>query len=369
MVKAASLTERPGLAAWPARAPAATPPSAWPRYAAIVFALQMAHLVFESVRTDHALSFADLLDWLSFKGDELMRQSLNVGAATMALQFIDRLRAPRPQRTPAALAAMMLAGLASAATAAFMFPYEPVAVRVGASASTAVWFWYSLWMNTMIGVLALVAIDGLRGRQQAVNRLAAVQEQGRIVRQQLASAQLLAIQARVDPQLLFDMLGAVKRFYAQDVAHAERLLDELSAFLRAALPRLRSASSTLEVEFGLVQSYALLLRSAGTANIDLQIKLPDALASAAFPAGVLMPLLASAAAPARCITLEASTLGAGTRGATLHIRVSDTTTPAAATLERLRSSLSALYSERSRLQVLPMGAGVQLVLEVPNASA
>jgi LytS/YehU family sensor histidine kinase len=193
-----------------------------------------------------------------------------------------------------------------------------------------------------------------------VTRLTAVQEQGRIARQQLASAQLLAIQARVDPQLLFDMLGAVKRSYEQDVARAEELLDELSAFLRAALPRLRSACSTLEIEFALVQSYARLLRDAGTAHIDLRIALPDALASAAFPPGVLMPLLASAAATPRRVTLEASARGAG-----LCIQVSDTTTPAAVTLERLRGSLSALYGERGQLQVQPLGAGVQLALEVP----
>jgi type II secretory pathway pseudopilin PulG len=353
IVQTASLAELPGRAAPPA------PASAWRRYAAIMFALQMAHLLFESVRTDHALSLG-LLDWLAYKGDEVIRQSLNVAAAGIALQFIDRLRAPRPHRTPAALAAMTAAGLASAAAAAFMFSYEPVAVRVGASASTAVWFWYTLWMNTLIGVLALVAIDSLRGRQQAVTRLTAVQEQGRIARQQLASAQLLAIQARVDPQLLFDMLGAVKRSYEQDVARAEELLDELSAFLRAALPRLRSACSTLEIEFALVQSYARLLRDAGTAHIDLRIALPDALASAAFPPGVLMPLLASAAATPRRVTLEASARGAG-----LCIQVSDTTTPAAVTLERLRGSLSALYGERGQLQVQPLGAGVQLALEVP----
>jgi hypothetical protein len=66
----------------------------------------------------------------------------------------------------------------------------------------------------------------------------------------------------VDPQLLFDMLAAVKRFYEQDVTRAEALLDDLTAFLRVALSRLRSAQSTLELEFGLVQSYVRLLRGA-----------------------------------------------------------------------------------------------------------
>jgi LytS/YehU family sensor histidine kinase len=187
-----------------------------------------------------------------------------------------------------------------------------------------------------------------------------VQEQGRIVRQQLASAQLLAIQARVDPQLLFDMLATVKRYYERDAARAEQLLDELSDFLRAALPRLRSARSTLEVEFGLVQRYLRLLRGAGAAPVELAVELPARLATAAFPAGVLLPLLAGAAGPARCVALDA-----GTHEMALRVCLSDTNTPAEATLERLRRSLSALYGERANLQLRPQGRGARIEMELP----
>ena len=163
----------------------------------------------------------------------------------------------------------------------------------------------------MIGGMALVIIDRLRQRQQGVQQLAQAQEHGRVVRQQLAAAQLQTIQARVDPQLLFDMLAAVKRFYERDAQRAELMLDELAAFLRAALPRLRSARSTLEIEFDLVRSYVRLLRWCADAPVELDIRQPEALATAAFPAGVLLPLLIGPATAARCITLEAA--GAGGR--------------------------------------------------------
>jgi len=344
----------------PAHAARRVPASDWRTQAAIVFGLELAHLMYESVRTDHALLYAGLLDWVAYKSDELTRMSFNVMAAVLALQFVDRLGRSRPHRTPAALLSMVVAALAGAALGAYLPPYEPGAVRVGASASTAVWFWYELWTYTMINILALVAIDGLRRRQQAVNHLAAAQEQGRIVRQQLASAQLLAIQARVDPQLLFDMLAAVKGFYEKDVARAEQLLDELSAFLRAALPRLRSARSTLEVECGLVQSYVRLLRGAGAANIELTVELRPDLAMAGFPAGVLLPLLAGSSATSRRLALDASA-----QDTVLRVRVSDTHTPADATLQRLQRSLSALYGERGKLRLLPEGGGARIELEVP----
>jgi LytS/YehU family sensor histidine kinase len=185
-----------------------------------------------------------------------------------------------------------------------------------------------------------------------------------VVREQLASARLLAIQARVDPQLLFDMLAAVKRFYEKDVARAERLLDDLSAFLRSALPRLRSARSTLQVEFDLARSYVRLLRDAGAASIELQMDLPTALASAGFPAGVLLPLLAGPSAEPRRITLHAAA-----RGDVLCVRVSDSSAALAQTLEQLRGSMSSLYGDGFNLQHRPQGTGASIELELPLEAA
>jgi hypothetical protein len=344
----------------PAHPARRVPASEWRTQAAIVFGLELAHLTFESVRTDHALLFAGLLDWAAYKSDEVIRMSFNIAAATLALQWIDRFGTTRPHRTLAAVLSMAAAALAGAAMGVWLPPYEPDAVRVGASASTAVWFWYTLWTYSLVNVLALVAIDGLRRRQHAVNHLTIAQERGQIVRQQLASAQLLAIQARVDPQFLFDMLAAVKGFYEHDAARAERLLDELSAFLRAALPRLRSARSTLEIECGLVQRYVQLLRGAGAASIDLKVELRPDLAMAVFPAGVLLPLFTGSADTHRCIALSAAAMHAD-----LCVRVVDTAAPADATLQRLQRSLSALHGERGKLRLLPEGSGARIELEVP----
>ena len=305
----------------PLRTRLRAPASDWRTVAAIVFGLELAHLTFESVRTDHALLFTGVLDWAAYKGDEVIRMSFNVVAATLALRFIDGFDARRPHRTPLALLSMAAAAGAGAALGVHIPPYEPDAVRVGASASTAVWFWYTLWTYALVNVLALVAIDGLRRRQQAASHLAAAQEQGRIVRQQIASARLLAIQARVDPQFLFDMLAAVKGFYEHDAARAEQLLDELAAFLRAALPRLRSARSSLKVECGLVQAHVQLLRVAGAARIDLHLELRRDLATAVFPAGVLLPLLTGPTAAQRrfAIVARSFAIDAHARGLALCV--------------------------------------------------
>jgi LytS/YehU family sensor histidine kinase len=160
------------------------------------------------------------------------------------------------------------------------------------------------------------------------------------------------------------MLAAVKSFYERDAQRAEHMLDDLAAFLRAALPRLRSARSTLEIEFALVRSYVRLMRWCADAPVELEIRQPEALATAAFPAGVLLPLLVGPTTAARCITLEARV-----QGTALHIQLSDTRTPAGAVLDRLRQSLHGLYSERARLQMQRLGVLAQIDLELPLESA
>jgi hypothetical protein len=338
------------------------PASDWRIQAAIVFGFQMAFFLFHALRTDHALIFADSYDYVFYKVDEFARQFTNIVTTVAALQWIGRRNLRHRHRKLISILAMVSAGLTSTALATFMFPYEPIAVSVGASASTSIWFWFTLWNHTVIALLSLLVVDTLYRRQQAMNQLAAAQERGRVVRQELASAQLLAIQARVDPQLLFDMLAAVKRFYEQDVARAEALLGDLTAFLRVALSQLRSAHSTLELEFGLVQSYVSLVRGAGAGSVEFEMGLPKELAMATFPAGILLPLLVDAKVHERCIRLDASA-----QKTTLRIRVVDSSAPAAGTLERLRDSLAAFYGERGLLRTRLLSMGAETVLEVPLA--
>ena len=136
--------------------------------------------------------------------------------------------------------------------------------------------------------------------EQAVLRLAAAQAGQRAADQRIVQARLQALQARTDPQLLFEMLDVVRRSYGIDPTRAERLLDELASFLRSALPRLRSESSTVPREIGLAQHYVQLRRMAGEAldtgpshSPALAADISDEALHARFPPGVLLPLLDS----------------------------------------------------------------------------
>ena len=71
---------------------------------------------------------------------------------------------------------------------------------------------------------------------------------------------LQAMQARVEPQFLFNTLAQVKRLYEQDRALGEHMLDGLIAYLRAAMPKMRDTSSTVGQEIELVRAYLAIVK-------------------------------------------------------------------------------------------------------------
>ena len=122
---------------------------------------------------------------------------------------------------------------------------------------------YAFISALIMALLFFAHLQRSRAHEEAAARLAAAQPAQREAQRRLVHARLQAVQARIDPQLLFDMLDAVRRSYEDDASRAERLLDELIAFLRAALPRLRSASSSVPREAELARAYARLRALAG----------------------------------------------------------------------------------------------------------
>lgn len=339
-------------------APART--SSFINYMVIVGALKVMQLSAESLRTYDGVLLSSSTELLVWKLDELSRMLPTLPVYALTLLALEWLPFAGAQRLVCAIALILACALVSTGLSTFLFPYGPVSIRVSASASVAAWFWYTLWANIVIGALAVLAADRLRERRRAVEHLAGAHEVSRVIRQRLARTRLMAIQARVDPQLVFDMLAAVKVFYVHDAARAEQLLDELTIFLRAALPRLRSERSTLEIEFGLVTAYAQLLRIAFDAPISVQTSLPTEAPDAVVPAGLLLPL----------VTQLLNGRGAETQldidarltENRIHLRVCCLTLPDDGSIERARASLADLYGERASLQVSPASGTVEIDL-------
>jgi hypothetical protein len=139
-----------------------------------------------------------------------------------------------------------------------------------------------------------IATVGYAHWRRAQRTLARVQaaEVGRARQEQLVnSARLLTLQARVEPQFLFDTLQRVRTLIDRSTDAAEHLLGDLIALLRAMQPAAGATASTVEREFALVEAYARASESPSLQAPCLLMQAYDDAGRARFAPLVLLPVL------------------------------------------------------------------------------
>ena len=116
-----------------------------------------------------------------------------------------------------------------------------------------------------------------------------------------SDARLRLLQAQVEPHFLFNTLANVQALVDSGSPQASKVLTSLIAYLRAAVPRMHSQTTTLENEVDLARSYLELM----------QMRMPDRLQYAIHldPAAVAAAMSADDAADAgrECPFVTAST--------------------------------------------------------------
>lgn len=255
------------------------------------------------------------------------------------------------------LAAAAAAGLAHLVTAG----RATILIEQGLVHSAPTMHLYGFTFSLIMALLYFAHLRRSREHERAAARLAAAQAAQRRARRRIVEARLQEVQARIDPQLLFKLLDTMRRLYATDAGQAERFLDELIAFLRAALPRLRSDSSSLLRETELARAFAGLCALAGAEGLEMTVDIaPDAM-HARFPPGVLLPLLDSAlargAGPCRLTALR---LPGGCR-----LVLSTGAPPSGAAVARVHSLLKELYGTAGNLGVEHTPDTVSVTVEIP----
>lgn len=258
--------------------------------------------------------------------------------------------APRAQHV-LRFSGMVLLGTVGAATP-IMLLAEPLSIRLGIMESKATAAWFYLFLSPLMATFLVYQHGGQVRSEEASRRLRQLQNEQQAARRRLVEAQLQVMQARVDPEMFFDVLDSVQRQYTTDASRAEALLDELIVFLRAALPRLRSASSTFAQELELVASHFRLQSLRGNTSTAVRIALPDALATRTFPAGVILPLLSEAQTAAIDVSTQP---GAGTDDIAVSLHTGRAPTPRA--LAQVRETLAALYGSAAKLECRDCSAG------------
>jgi len=159
------------------------------------------------------------------------------------------------------------------------------------AAALIYWPVFQLTHWLLIGSATVFLYADRRAARKTAQLLDAA-ERDRLKRSKLAlESRLQAMQARVEPQFLFNTLAQVERLYELDPLLASRVLDELIAYLRAAMPRMRDTSSTVAQEIELVRAYLAIVRIRLDDRLDFHIDVPSAARDVRMPPMVLLPLV------------------------------------------------------------------------------
>ena len=259
------------------------------------------------------------------------------------------------------LSACSVAALANLLTAG----RAAILLEQGLVHSAATMYLHGFTFALIMALLFFAHLRRSREHARAAARLGAAQTAQRQARRRMVQSRLQEVQARVEPQLLFDMLDTARGLYARDAALGERFLDELIAFLRAALPRLRSASSSLLREAELASAFVRLHALAGRSGGGITIEIAPEARHARFPPGVLLPLLdtavGSSAGPCRLRAIRS--------GDVCRLDLELGAPPAPASVARVQSRLAELYGASGKLELEGTSGPIHLIVEVPHELA
>ncbi len=165
-------------------------------------------------------------------------------------------------------------------------------------------------------------------------------------------AKMMALQARVEPELLFESLVRVGRLHETDASRADAMLDHLIVYLRAMLPG-DSVMSTLSRESRLVDAWARVVAHTSPLARTVRQSVPPDLASEPIAPMIVVPLVQAALTDA-AVYENALWLDYAVVGRRLQIAVrssaSEITLLDSQTLDQLRQRLAEVYGNRATLE-------------------
>lgn len=234
-------------------------------------------------------------------------------------------------------------------------------------------FLYALLLG---GFATFVYADWQRARDSAGRLHAAGLARTRAARD-ILQTRLQAMQARVDPQLLFDTLARTRQRYDVSPILGEQTLDNLIAYLRIAMPRLLATSSTLAREIDLARAYAAIVADCGDRKVAFAIDRNEDGAHIPFPSMLLLPLVEHAVSCGRhapsdenAISIRAHVAGTNLQVTVGHGGSAFSTAAGSESINRVRERLHELFEGRARLELRGRpDRGTEAVMEIPDERA
>jgi hypothetical protein len=235
----------------------------------------------------------------------------------------------------------------------------------------AMWAVLNTGLSGGLALAVYVRLQSARRTREAFN--AAELERVTATREMLAS-RLAAMQARIEPAFLLGTLAQVEALYERDPQAGDHMLDGLIAYLRAALPQLRTQRSMLQQELELVESYLRIVQIRMGSRLDYRIDVGSGLGECDFPPMALLPLIDDALRNG----LEPLPHGgmitviADTDGGRVRVRIMDDGLPRPTIakdgflMATLQERLSGLYGSAARIELSEnTPQGVIAAIEVP----
>jgi hypothetical protein len=234
-----------------------------------------------------------------------------------------------------------------------------------------VFFEYLIWGSIIVFIYV-----NRRTALLATARMNAAQVQRADAQRHTLESRLQALQARVEPQFLFNTLAQVRALYESDPAKGGQMLGDLIVYLRAALPHLRDSTSTLEREIELANAYLNIMQVRLGERLAFEIDVAQSAHAACMPPMILLPLLDQALTDRRLSSNIGVTIRIAARisAGKLRVEIADSGGAFAAggpggDLRDIQERLHALYGETGSLAFGPAsGHSTQAVIEIPYES-
>jgi hypothetical protein len=224
---------------------------------------------------------------------------------------------------------------------------------------------------SLFAFLFIAAAQNIRQRSATQRAVFAAQRAQANIAREVLEARLIAMQAQVEPQFLFDSLVDIEKLYRKDASQAAQDLDRLINYLRVALPRMREAGSTIEAEIDLVKAYLAVVTSLHAGRPELYVTLPQECRVARFYPMLFLPLVQRAVRQPSGVPPASIRMGISRIDdeVVTVLRFDD---PAGcaddAELVRVRERLAGLYGGAASLDCTERDGMVQLTMRVPAPS-
>src|SRR6266567_353448 len=227
-----------------------------------------------------------------------------------------------------------------------------------------------LVMGLCVSLFFLLKIRDARARAAMLK----AEADRNLLSKQAIEAELKLMQAQVEPHFLFNTLASVQFLTESDPPKAGQMLSHLIAYLRSALPQLRSNSTTLGQESALAQAYLSIMQMRMGTRLRFAIDIPEELRAHRFPPMLLMSLVENAVrhgiepqADGGTVRLEARhdgrrvTVSLVDDGRGLGAKIGN-----GVGLTNLRGRLAALYADQARFTLEELAPhGARATVELP----